>query len=186
MILKRIIPILLLSLVSLFCQAKYYLAHVTANVNLREAPSTDSNVLSILLKGAQILYSDEACLDGFCNVLFIEKDIYGYVSSQYIKLDKELEVNENGMLQVVGQTENMPPSIEIHNDTDIKLSLKIGERKYSFSPHEKRTIVSEAGTFDIIASSPGVIPLITKYTVENNYEYEWQFCIKTTIVPRRK
>lgn len=143
---KRFILISLLLQACFLCQAKYYLAHVTTNVNLREAPTTDSNILSVLLRGAQILYSDEACIDGFCNILFIEKDIYGYVSNQYIKLDEELEVNEKGMLQVVGQAEDMPPSIEIHNDANIKLSLKIGSKKYSFSPHEKRVIVSEAGT----------------------------------------
>lgn len=179
----RKIALLLIALLPYLCQAKWQLGHVTANVNMREYATTESGILAILLEGATVVYNTNNESEGFYWVTVVNKDIDGYVAASYIEKDKDLVVNEDGVLQVVGQSEDVIPIINIHNDTKYNLSLRIGLKKYTFEPDEKRAIVSEAGTFDLMATIPNLKncePYISvNEKIENNYEYEWRFFIRT-------
>ncbi len=161
------------------CLATRWVARVTTNVNLREGPSTLYDIIVTIPKNAYIYYNDEEICDGFVPVIYIDTDIHGYISNRYIKNEQEVAVDDSGQLQLVGTTEEYDPEINIENNTNVTMTLRMNDKEYKFSPREKKPIIVPPGQVTMTASSPGVIPYVGIDYVESNYVYDWVFYIKT-------
>lgn len=158
---------------------KYYIAETTTILNLRECPSVDCDIIAkIPAKSAVFTRIDSG--EDFVKILYIEKDLYGYVSKKFLNNLNEVQVDKEGVLKVVGKSsQSFNSEIEIENKTNKHVTINIGSSIYKYYPHEKRTITLSPGTYDITASSPGLLPYIGNDKVDAGKKYSWYFYIKT-------
>ena len=158
---------------------KYYLAETTTILNLRECPSTNCDILANIPKGSAVFTKIDSN-DDFVKILYIDKDLYGYVSKKFLSNFKEVKVDKEGVLKVVGKSNQTYNSeVEIENRTNKHVTINIGSSIYKYYPHEKRTITLSPGTYDITASSPGLLPYIGNDKIDAGKKYSWYFYIKT-------
>lgn len=176
---KKLILLFTLQLVTLMSFAQSYLALTTAGVNMREGPSTEYDIVKHLSKGTALYVDLDESIDGWYLVVDIENDIEGYVSSRYVKLMKSVSKSNSTSIQKSARTYEYDPTIHIKNSSSTSMSLRINSTTYKLSPHETTTVTMEPGRFTFRASAPSVVPRSGEYTVENNYEYEWEFYIVT-------
>lgn len=157
--------------------AQAYLGYTTKRVNLRDAPSTDAVKISTLKGGTPLFIIDLTEIDGFYNVIVIETNTEGYVHKSFVKIEKEIQENSEGIFEPREKSEEYEPQLNVFNNTSKTLTLKLNSITYSFSPREKRTINVYPGIYEYRASAPGVIPDYGSETIESNVIYDWEFYI---------
>lgn len=158
----------------------YYLAQVSVQVNLREGPGTNYKNISKIPKGSYVLLSSSDKGQSFRKVLYIDKNIYGYVSNKYLTNFNKLEEDASEILQPVSRNYKNTADIIIKNNSNKNATINVGSSSYKFKPHETRTIKDiKPGNYKIMASAPGVIPYVVIDNVEAGYEYSWEFYITT-------
>lgn len=173
---KSFLLILFLGVASLaFSQS--YLGWVTKQVNFRQGPGTDQEIISSLKPGTQIFIVSLETQNDFYNVIDIATDKEGYIHKSFVKLGGLVEKNETGMFTPSGKTSSNYPEIAIFNNTSLTLTLKLNNEAYNFIPQQKRTITLNPGTYNYRASAPGVIPNIGTEHIESNMGYSWEFYI---------
>lgn len=177
---KRIIVLFVVAFVSINGFAQTWLGLTTSNVNFREGPSVEYDVIKKLPKNTLLYIDSDDEVNGFYLAVDIENDEEGYVSTDYVKYHKDVEKTKGAAIQSVGTSTSYNPEIEVRNKTDVYMSLRINSTTYKFSPHETRMITIPPGRFSYRASSPGVIPAAGYYDVDSNHYYEWEFWIRTT------
>ena len=158
----------------------YYLAQVTTDLNLREGPGTDYDIVSRIPRGDYVFLSTADAGQSFRKVLYVDKNIFGYVSKNYLTNFRKVEEDASGNLQVESRNYKTTADIKIENRSNKTATIAIGSLTYTFSPYQTRTIKDiKPGKYKTMASSPGVIPYVGFDTVEGGYEYSWVFYIKT-------
>ncbi len=158
----------------------YYTAHTVTAVNLREGPGKDYGVITTISEGESIFMETSERYKDFAKVLHIKTGEEGYVSSAFLDGYTKIKVNEKGALEVTGKTYNKYADIILKNDTKVTTKITIGDKTYMVSPNSSKRIKNiEGGTYNIMASSPGIIPYVGVDTVEGGYEYSWKFYIQT-------
>jgi hypothetical protein len=170
-----LIIILLLSATSGFSQS--YLGWVTKQVNFRQGPGTEYEIIKPLAPGTQIFIVSIVPDNDFYNVIDINTDSEGYIHKSYVKIGQVIEKNEGGIFTSNGRSENYDSEVEIFNSTTSTLTLKMNNLTYSFSPYERRKISFSPGNYDYRASAPGVIPDIGSESLSSNMQYSWKFYI---------
>ena len=176
---KRLLVLTLLFVVSLSMYSQSYLGSVTKQVNFRQGPGTDFDIISSLRPGTQIFIVSLDSENDFYNIIDIATDTEGWIHKSFIKLGQIVEKNEEGIFTQNGQSSTYNPEIEIFNNTALTLTLKLNSETYSFSAKQKRTIMVTPGSYSYRASAPGVIPNIGTEFMESNMSYSWQFYIVT-------
>jgi len=156
-----------------------YIGNITKQVNFREGPGSDYEIIKSLKPGAQIFISSLDTDDDFYNIVDIESDIEGYVHKSYVKVGKIVSRSSGGMFNPEGDSEVYKSEISVFNNTIKKLTLKLNSETYYFSPKETKKISLEPGECDFRASAPGVIPNIGTEHLDGNRRYSWQFYIST-------
>lgn len=167
----------LLISVSSFSQS--YLGWITEGVNFREGPSTEYSIIKLLQPGAQIFIVSTIAENNYFNIIDIETNKEGFVHKSYIQIGDVVEKNERGIFTPSGKSTTYKPEIEIFNNTDMTLTLKLNSELFTFLPHQKQTISLNPGAYNYRASAPGVIPNIGTENMEGNMNYSWQFYIVT-------
>ncbi|GGI23279.1 hypothetical protein [Pedobacter mendelii] len=76
-----------------------------------------------------------------------------------------------------GSPSGYNPEIEIYNNTNKILTLKLNEEMYHFNFQEKKTITLSPNSYHYRASAAGVIPNIGNEEIKGNTKYTWQFYI---------
>lgn len=176
---KRFVLFVVLQLVVIMSFAQSYIAHTVSGVNLREGPSTEYDIIEHLKKGAALYVDLDESIDGWYLVVNIENDVEGYVSSKYVELDKRVEKSNSTSIQKSARSYDYNPAIHVKNSSSTSMSLRINSTTYRLSPYETIIVNMEPGRFTFRASAPGVVPRSGEYTVESNYDYEWEFYIVT-------
>ena len=162
---------------------RYCLYNVTRNLNLRESPFTDSEVICVIPAGSAVVVTEYEHVkfdSGFSRTLYIDENIKGWASTRYMEFVQELTVDENGVFTKTGESYETDPQLDITNKTSIPITVSVNGRDFPFEPGENQKIGCEAGSVTVVASSPGVIPYIGKDYIEGNSTYSWDFFIKTT------
>ncbi len=176
---KKIILLSFLLFTFLTSFSQSYLGKVTKKVNFREGAGTDYPVISSLTIGTQVFIVSLETENDFYNIIDIATDKEGYIHKSFVKVGQEIKKNESGMFSPNGQIDNNNPEIEIHNNTDLTLTLKLNSVTYFFAPQQKKTIIMSPGTCNYRASAPNVIPNIGTEYMQSNQGYTWQFYIVT-------
>lgn len=161
------------------CFGQSYLGTVTKTVNFRSGPGIENPVISTIAPGSQVFIISLETVNDFYNVLDIATDKEGYIHKSYIKVGQKVEESRDKLFTVSGKAQSTSPEVNIFNNTNLKLSLKINNAIYSIEPYARRSITLTAGKFPFRASAPGVIPLIGSETFESSNVYEWEFFIVT-------
>jgi hypothetical protein len=178
---KRFILTLFISLIFGFVSyAQSYLGYVNKTVNFRTEANTSCRVISSLQQGTALFVISKDKINGFYQVLDIETNKEGFVHSNFVKLDRMLPENEEGIFTPVGKTSSEKPIIKIYNNTSKTLTLKLNNEIYSFSPQERKTLTLSSGSYSYRASAPSVLPDYGTELMKSSYEYEWSFYISTT------
>lgn len=158
----------------------YYLAQTKTEINLRSGPGTNYKILDKIPQGGFVVLTSGDSHQAFRKVIFIDKNIIGYVSRDYLTNFKKIEVDERGNLQVEGRNNKQNADVKIKNNTNKNITIVIGSQVYIFSPYETRTLNDlTPKRYKIMASAPGVIPYVGFDTVQGGYEYSWTFYIRT-------
>lgn len=168
----------------------YYTAYTISNVNMYDKGTADAKVIKRLSRGSILLHKVPAgvlayeiiCKKGSVYVTDIESGQSGYVFAKYLDGVHQIEVDENGSLQVVGETYTTYSDIKVKNNSNKQFSLYIGSYKYVLKPYESKTITNiPAGTYDTYAIAPGVIPYIARDHIQSGKVYSWSFSVKSEI-----
>jgi uncharacterized protein YgiM (DUF1202 family) len=176
---KKIFFLILFFLSAQIGFSQSYLGWVTKQVNFRQGPGTDYDVISSLKPGTQIFIVSLETDNDFYNVIDIAADKEGYIHKSFVKVGQIVEKNESGMFTPSGKTSTDNPEIEIFNNTSRTLTLKLNNDIYSFAPMQKKAITLSPGSYNYRASAPGVIPNIGNESMLSNIRYTWQFYIVT-------
>ena len=176
---KYLLSLILFLTVVTFSKAQSYLGYVTNKVNFRTESNTSCAIISSLSRGTALFVISKDRINGFYQVLNIETNVEGFVHSSFVQLDKMLPKNDEGIFTPVGKTSSSRPTIKIHNNTNLKLTLKLNNDLYSFWPQERKTLTLSIGSYSYRASAPGVLPDYGTENMQSNYEYEWSFYIST-------
>jgi len=164
---------------SLIGFSQSYLGWTNKQVNFREGPSTQYAIIKSLKPGTQIFIVSTNAKNNYFNIIDIETNKEGYVHKSFIKLGDIVENNESGIFTPSGESTSYKPDIEIYNNTNLTLTLKLNSELFTFNPNEKQTISLLPGKYSYRASAPGVIPNIGTENMESNMNYSWQFYIIT-------
>ena len=171
---------LLISLcLSISVSAQSYLGKIKKQVNLREGPGKEYGIIKSLKTGADIFIISLDSENDFYNVIDINSDKEGYVSKSFINVGMEVKRNEEGLFTSTGQINSSESELEIFNNTNLKLTLKLNSETYSFSPQQKKTITVYPGNCEYRASAPGVTPNIGLESLQGGQGYSWKFYIIT-------
>lgn len=176
---KKLLICLFLCCLASVAKAEYYIAYATTNVNLRECPSTDCAILAKVPKNEILFVDTDDKVGEFYHVVFVDLDISGYVHSKYVYLYEKVKEENGHILSVSGEIGNYNPTVEITNDANVSMTLKINEDIYNFKAYEVKNLTLFPGNVKIRASSPGIIPFVGKDEVLSNYEYTWRFYVTT-------
>lgn len=174
---KKLIFITLLIINCLQGFGQSYLGTITKQVNFRNGPGQDFEIISLLRPGTQIFIVSILPENDFYNVIDIKTDSEGYVHKSYVKIGQFIEKNEGGIFSPSGRSDTYNSDVEIFNSTTSTLTLKMNSLTYSFSPNERRKISFSPGKYEYRASAPGVIPNIGSENLESNMQYSWKFYI---------
>ena len=157
-----------------------YLGTITKQVNFRQGPGSDYEIISSLKTGTQVFISSIETEDDFYNIIDIKSDKEGYVHKSYVKVGKLVSKSTESVFTPDGQSSDYKPEVKIYNNTSKTLTLKMNTELFYFSPHETKNISLYPGEYDFRASAPGVIPYIGNESLSGNQSYSWQFYITTS------
>lgn len=178
--LKPFLLLLTILIIGLTSYSQSYLGTISKQVNLREGPGTDYKILGSLKPKTQIFIVSLETEDDFYNVIDIATNKSGYVHKSYVTVGKELPQSEGGLFTPSGSSGQENPEVEIFNNTNRTMTLKLNSESYTFKPKEKQTLTLSAIRYSFIASAPGVIPNYGNEALESNTRYTWEFYIVTT------
>lgn len=155
-----------------------YLGWISKSVNFRSGPSKEFTIIKLLDLGKQIFIVSDVPQNGYLNIIDIESNTEGYVYKTFVEFGDKIEKSKGEMFSSKGSTNSYDTQIEIYNNTNLTLTLKLNEIKFQFKPKEIRTISAKPGVVNYIASAPNVIPLNGSKNFKEYSSWTWQFYIK--------
>ena len=154
---------------------------IAERANLRELPSPTSPVLRELKRGELVALVRRVPVGPWYNVIHVQSGVEGWINGNTIRV-RYTEKRKPGPVfqeRETGTDEN--PQIEITNDSEKTLYLKVGnDDRIVIAPHSTKTITKPAGTYQFYAVCPGVLPAFGERTFQIGFVYEWTFYIVTT------
>lgn len=176
---RKLFFIFTLLIISSNLYSQSYLGWVKKKTNLREEPNSSSSLLLSLNPGTQIYIVSLETINEFYNVIDIETNTEGYIAESFIKVGDVVEKSTERLFSPTGKIAAYDPEVEIYNNTDLNLTLKLNDTIYRFSPQERNTLKLSSGFYEFRASAPGVIPVSGNNNLESNMGYSWEFYVIT-------
>ena len=177
---KKLLFSLFFILISNGIVSQSYLGTITKQVNFREGPSGDDNIISSLKPKTQIFIVSLETENDYYNVIDIATDREGYVHKSFVKIGKIVNKSDQSVFTPNGKSSDYDSEVKIFNNTSKTLTLKMNTEVYRFTPYETKNIKLVPGEYDFRASAPGVIPYIGSESLNSNQAYSWQFYITTS------
>ena len=156
-----------------------YLGWITKTVNLRKGPGLEYSIIKTLEAGKQIFIISDVSINNYYNIIDIESNTDGFVYKSFIETGDKVEKSKGVMFTSTGNTDKYETQVEIFNNTNKTLTLKLNKKSHRFSPKEKTTISIKPGLVNYIASAPNVIPLNGSKNFEEYSSWTWQFYIQS-------
>jgi hypothetical protein len=177
---KQALFIVLFGLAAFSVFSQSYIGYVTQTANLRQGPGTDYGVITALGAGSTIFIVSAAPQNDFYNVIDVASNTEGYLHRSFARLVEEVEPIKGEVFSYGGSGDlGGKVEIEIFNNTRLRLSVKIDDKIFTFSPNETKTISIESGSINFRASAPGVLPAIGREHLSRNSRYSWEFYISS-------
>lgn len=174
------ILLMILFFVSHAIYSQSYLGTITKQVNFREGPGSDYEIIKSLKPGNQIFISSLETENDFYSIINIATNEEGYVHKSYVKVGKLVTRSNQSVFTPDGVSSSYESELKIFNNTSKTLTLKMNSEMFYFSPYETKNISISPGEYDFRASAPGVIPYIGNESLNSGQAYSWQFYIRTS------
>ena len=129
--------------------------------------------------GDELFIISTVSTNDFYPVILIRTNTEGYVHRSFVKVGQVVESNEQGIFAPTGRSSGEDPELEIYNNTELTLTLKLNASNYSFKSQERRTLTLTPGLYAYRASAPNVIPDFGSESIKRETNYTWQFYIVT-------
>lgn len=155
-----------------------YVVVTSLRVNLREAPDVRSRVLLTVPQGDLLVMLKAVAFTSWYNVIHVKTNQEGWVHASTVTVRRTQ--NQKPKITIPGTeiSGHGNPSLAVTNETELALTLKIGEVRWVFSPKETKTIELVPGQYGFFASAPGVIPDFGDQLFQSGYGYTWRFYIE--------
>lgn len=156
-------------------------AIITATrANLREKADANSSAIIEIPKGDLVVLLDRTPTGPWYNVVHVNTNQEGWIHNSTIitSFTKNRKPNLTIPGHNTGSYKN--PTVEVKNDSDKTMTLKLGATRHIFSPRESKSIPLTTGKYSFHASSPNVIPVFGEQNFELGHVYTWRFYIVTT------
>ncbi|MBP6754682.1 MAG: SH3 domain-containing protein [Bacteroidia bacterium] len=176
---KKNFILIIFFLLSISGFSQSYLGNITKQVNFREGPGSDYEIIKSLKPGSQIFISSLDTDDDFYNIVDIESDIEGYVHKSYVKIGKLISKSDGSFIQESGNSSSDDAEVRIINDSDRTMTIKLNSTTYKFNAKEKQNLILPPGDYSYRASAPNVIPSVGVKNFKFNGAYKWTFYIVT-------
>jgi hypothetical protein len=134
-------------------------------------------VVQSLEAGSGLFIISKEKINDYYPVLDITTNKEGYIYSCLVEITEELPENKEGIFSPAGTTDSGESEVEVYNNTDLTLTLKLNDLYYEFAPQEKSKLQLTPGRYQYRASAPGVLPDHGSETIEKNTVYTWEFYI---------
>jgi hypothetical protein len=158
------------------------LALVTTNrANVRAGPGTTYTVSLQVEKGEGLVLVDRQPTGQWYNVIHIGSGSEGWVHASVIKLVYTRKRSSGPVFSAERIDAYSAPVIEVSNQSNKNLNLKVGSTIHNISPYSKKTITLSAGEYRYYGSASGVMPAIGEHSFEIGYKYTWTFWIETRV-----
>ncbi len=157
-----------------------FLARTIKKASLKSDADSSSKTKLILPLGSQLYAFSESDVDGYIKVIDIRTNKLGYVRKTTIKKVKDLPLSQSNAFGESGQSSSADPEVVIKNTTSKTITLIVGAKYFSLSPHTTSTETIESGDLTYTASAPLVIPLSGRHTFTAGDKYIWTFTIETS------
>jgi hypothetical protein len=130
-------------------------------------------------KGDLVVLLGQGTVGGWFNVIHVKSNQEGWIHTSVILA--YYTKNRKPNLTIPGRNTNnyKSPALEVKNDSDKTMTLKLGEVRYVFYPRESKTVTLIPGRYSFHASAPNVIPDFGEQNFESGYIYTWRFYIVT-------
>lgn len=175
--LKILVNIFFLALIPVFSSGQSYLGYVTEKTIMLSGFELGDQVVATPERGTPLFVSSLETEQGFYQVLNISTNDEGYILKEYVKIDRELNENENGVFTPVRKTDSESCLLYINNNTNLELTLKLGESTYRFASKEEKEVSISPGKYNYRVSAANVLPNFGMENFEAGTEYEWEFYV---------
>ena len=145
---------------------------------LRKAPDAQGATVRTMEAGDALVMVTRDPTAGFYNVVDADTSDEGWIRADQVtvRLTKQPKTSPFEATKTNETTQN--PTVSVKNDTDLEITLTMGEVKYRIAPRDTLSITIAPGLHKYIASAPGVLPFVGTDTLQAGYKYSWQFYIQ--------
>jgi len=154
---------------------------ISDRANLRDGPSTTNPAIRELQRGELFVLLSRVPLGPWYRVIHVKSGLEGWINGNTIRVRYTEKPKPPPVFQEreTGSYEN--PDIEITNDSDKTLYLRVGDDdRIVIHAHSTQTITKPAGTYWFYAVCPGVLPAFGERRFEIGFMYTWRFYIVST------
>ena len=173
--LVSILLLLLLSGTPMYSQLK--LGSSQSEINFREAPGTNSKILSTISSSNLLVILPGEPQNGFVQVFDIESSSFGFVYEPLINVSDTLYFQKQHFFERSGENDSGYIEIELINRTDHSLFVWINKNIFNVAPHEKKDLIFSNEEITYFSSAPGLYPVFGREILKKGNNYKWDFSL---------
>jgi hypothetical protein len=174
---KSIALLLLLLVYELPAYSQLKLGGSQSEINFREAPGTNSRVLSTISSSNLLVILPGEAQNGFVQVFDIESSSFGFVYEPLIKLSDTLYFQKQHFFERSDENDKGYIEIELINRTDHSLFIWINKNIFNLTPHEKKDLIFNDEEITYFSSAPGLYPVFGREILKKGNSYKWDFTL---------
>lgn len=155
-------------------------AIITATrANLREATHVNSAVILQIPKGDLVVLLAPDPVGGWYNVLHVKSNEEGWINTSTVLAYYTKNRKPNITIPSRDSGRQGNPSLEVKNDSEKTMALKLGEHRYVLTPQQSKAMTLVPGKYNFHASAPNVLPDFGEQYFQAGHVYTWRFYIVT-------
>ncbi len=148
-------------------------------INFRQAPGTNSKVLSTVSSSNLLVIMPREPQNGFVEVFDIESSSFGFVFESLITVTDTLNFSEQHFFERSAEGSEGAVTQEVINNTEHPLFLWINRSIFNLDPHEKKDLVFNEEEIIYFSSAPGLFPVFGREVLKKGSTYRWNFTLAT-------
>ena len=175
--LKNAIIAFLLFTVGFNSHGQLRLGSSANEINFRQAPGTNSKVLSTISSSNLLVIMPREPQNGYVEVFDIESSSFGFVFESLITVTDTLNFSEQHFFERSAEGSAGAVTLEIINNTQHSLFLWINRSIFNLDPHEKKDLVFNEEEIVYFSSAPGLFPVFGREVLKKGSTYTWNFTL---------
>jgi uncharacterized protein YgiM (DUF1202 family) len=146
-------------------------------INFRQAPGTNSKVLSTVSSSNLLVILPREPQNGFVEVFDIESSSIGFVYESLITVTDTLDFSEQHFFERSGEGSEGEITVELINNSGHSLFVWINKNIFNLDPHEKKELVFSDEEIIYFSSAPGLYPVFGREILKKGSAYKWNFSL---------